>query len=210
MIRILVADDHPIVRKGIRQIVETEGDMVVAAEAADGHELIDSARAITHDLVLLDLSMPGATGLELVKQLKRERPKIPVVILTMHSESQFAVRALKAGAVAYLLKDSAAGELISAIRKVASGGRYLTPRLAEQLADYLGADTEKPPHEALSDREYQVLRMIAAGRSTREIAVELSLSVKTISTYRARIYEKMHLRSPAELAAYVVRNALSN
>jgi DNA-binding NarL/FixJ family response regulator len=209
-IRILVADDHPVVRDGIRQIVATAGDMLVVEEVDNGQVLLDQARTVEHDLVLLDLSMPDASGLDLLKQLKLERPKIPVVILTMYSESQFAVRALKAGAAAYLMKSSAAIELVDAVRKAVAGGRYITPSVAERLAGYLAADAEKPLHEKLSDREYQVLRMIAAGKATRRISTELKLSVKTIGTYRSRIFEKMKMKSPAELAAYVVRNKLSD
>jgi two-component system invasion response regulator UvrY len=209
MVRILIADDHPVVRDGIRQIVSAAGDMLVADEAANGRELLERARTVEHDLVLLDLSMPEISGMDLLKQLRLERPKIPVVILTVYSEDLFAIRALKAGAAAYLMKTSAATELVEAVRKVVAGGRYVTPGVAERLAGYLSADADKPPHEKLSDREYQVLRMIAAGKSTRAIAEELSLSVKTIATYRARIFEKMQLRSPAELATYVIRNRLS-
>jgi two-component system, NarL family, invasion response regulator UvrY len=210
VINILVADDQPIVRHGIRQIFGTADDIRVADEAANGRELLDRARTVEHDLVLLDLSMPEMSGLDVLKQLRRERPKIPIMILTMYSENQFAIRALKAGAAGYLTKDTAPTELLSAVRKVASGGRYLTPAVAERLAGYLTADADKPPHEKLSDREYQVLRMIAAGKSTRWISTDLALSVKTISTYRARIFEKMQMKSPAELAAYVVRNRLSD
>jgi len=210
MIRIIVADDHPVVRRGIGQIVAAAGDMRVADEAANGRELLDRARTVDHDLVLLDLSMPEMIGLDLLKQLKRERPKIPIVILTVSSENQFAIRALKAGAAGYLTKDTAATELVGALRKVATGGRYLSTSMAERLAGHLTADTDRPPHEKLSDREYQVLRMIAAGKSTRRISTELSLSVKTIGTYRARIFEKMQMKSPAELAAYAVRNRLSD
>ena len=210
VINILVADDHPIVRHGIREIFAAVDDMRVAEEAANGRELLDRARTVEHDLVLLDLSMPEMSGLDVIKQLKRERPKVPIMILTMYSENQFAIRALKAGAAGYLTKDTAPGELVTAVRKVVTGGRYLTPGVAERLAGYLTADADKPLHEKLSDREYQVLRMIAVGKSTRWISTELALSVKTISTYRARIFEKMQMKSPAELAAYVVRNRLSD
>jgi len=210
VINILVADDHPVVRHGIRQVFATADDMRVAEEAANGRELLDRARTVEHDLVLLDLSMPEMSGLDVLKQLRRERPKVPIMILTMYSENEFAIRALKAGAAGYLTKETAPAEIIGAVRKVISGGRYLTPGVAERLAGYLTADVEKPPHEKLSDREYQVLRMIAAGKSTRRISTELALSVKTISTYRARIFDKMHMKSPAELAAYVVRNRLSD
>jgi len=183
--------------------------MIIVDEAANGRELLERARAVDHDLVLLDLSMPETSGLDLLKEIRRERPKIPVVILTVYSENQFAIRALKAGAAGYLTKDSAPTELVGAVRKVVAGGRYLTPGVAERLAGYLAVDSDRPQHEALSDREYQVLRMIAAGKSTSQISAELALSVKTISTYRARIYEKMQMKSPAELATYVVRNGLS-
>lgn len=209
MIRILIADDHPVVRHGILQIVKSAGDMVVADEATTGAALLECARTVEHDVVVLDLSMPGMSGLDLIKQLKREQPRVPIIILTMYPEDQFAVRTLKAGAAGYLMKDAAAAELIGAIRKIVAGGRYLSATLAEKLAGYLSEDTETPLHERLSDREYQVFRMIATGKSTRQIATELSLSVKTIGTYRARIFEKMKMRSPAELAAYVVRNQLA-
>ena len=210
MIRILIADDHPVVRQGVRQIIASVGDMLVADEAANGRELLDRARTVGHDLVLLDLSMPATDGLDVLKQLKRERPKVPVLILTMSSEDQFAIRALKAGAAGYLMKESAPAELVSAIRRAVAGGRYLTARVAEKLADHLAGDAESPMHDALSDREYQVMRMIAAGKATRQIAAELALSVKTVSTYRARIFLKMQMKSPAELAAYVVRHRLSD
>ena len=210
MIRILIADDHPVVRRGIRQIVDAAGDMLIADEAIDGRDLLQRARSTPHDLVLLDLSMPSTDGLDVLKQLKRERPKVPVLILTMCPEEQMAIRALKAGAAGYLMKEGAPIELVGAIRKAVAGGRYLSARVAEQLADHLAGNVEGPLHDRLSDREYQVMRMIAAGKPTRNIAEELALSVKTVSTYRARIFEKMRMRSPAELAAYVVRNQLSD
>jgi two-component system invasion response regulator UvrY len=210
VIRILIADDHPVVRQGIRQIVGSTPDIVVADDVTDGRDVVSRTRRSVPDLVLLDLSMPGLDGLDVLKQLKRDRPKTPVLILTMHSENQFAVRALKAGASGYLTKDSAPTELVGAIRKVMAGGRYLSPWLAEKLADHLGPDSDRPSHEKLSDREYQILRLIASGKSTRDISTSLSLSVKTIGTYRSRIFEKMGLRTPAELAAYVVRNRLAD
>jgi len=210
VIRIVIADDHPVVRQGIRQIVGAAGDMQIADEATDGRELLQRARSTPHDLVLLDLSMPATDGLDVLKQLKRERPNVPVVILTMSPEEQFAIRALKAGAAGYLTKEGAPTELVAAIRKAVAGGRYLSAGVAEKLADHLVGNVEGPLHDGLSDREYQVMRMIAAGKPTRQIAEELALSVKTVSTYRARIFEKMRMRSPAELAAYVVRNQLSD
>jgi DNA-binding NarL/FixJ family response regulator len=210
VIRIVIADDHPVVRLGLRQIVGAAGDMLVADEATDGRELLQRARSTPHDLVLLDLSMPATDGLDVLKQLKRERPNVHVVILTMSPEDQFAIRALKAGAAGYLTKEGAAIELVGAIRKAMAGGRYLSARVAEKLADHLVGNVEGSLHDGLSDREYQVMRMIAAGKPTRHIAEELALSVKTVSTYRARIFEKMRMRSPAEVAAYVVRNQLSD
>ena len=208
MTRILIADDHPVVRHGIRQIVSTGGDMHVVDEASNRDELLERARRVQHDLVLLDLSMPDTSGLDLLKELKRERPTVPVVVLTMHSERQLAVRAMKAGAAGFLTKDSAAAELVTAVRRVVGGGRYISMSVAATLAWHLVGDGERLPHERLSDREYEVLLLIAAGRSTQSIAAGLALSVKTIGTYRARIFEKMQVKSPAELAAYVVRNRL--
>jgi DNA-binding NarL/FixJ family response regulator len=210
VIKILIADDRPVVRQGIRQIVASAGDMVVADEVTNGRTLVERGLTIDHDVVLLDLEMPGSDVLQIVKQLKQERPKIPLVILTMCSEGQLAIRALKAGAAGYLTRESAPAEVIGAIRKAVAGGRYLPPRVAEKLGDDLTTDAEARLHDALSDREYQVLRMIAAGKATRHIAEELALSVKTVSTYRTRIFDKMGMKSPAELAAYVVRNGLSD
>jgi DNA-binding NarL/FixJ family response regulator len=210
MIRILIADDHPVVRHGIRQIVAETSDIAVGAEAATGGEVLERLRDAPPDLVLLDLSLPDVDGIELLKQLRREYSRTPVLILTMHSEDQFAIRALRAGAAGYLTKESAPAELVGAIRRVMEGGRYLSPWIAEKLAAHLGPGSDKPAHENLSDREYQILRMIGAGQSTRQIAQTLSLSVKTISTYRGRVLEKLQLRNAAEIAAYVVRNRLAD
>ncbi|RPI50405.1 MAG: DNA-binding response regulator, partial [Chloroflexi bacterium] len=165
-------------------------------------------RAETWDVVVLDISMPDRSGLDILKQIRSERPKLPVLVLSMYSEDQYAIRVLKAGASGYLTKDSAADELVKAIRKVVSGGRYVSPLLAEKLAFEIGDDSSRLPHEALSDREFQVLRMIAAGKSVKEIAAELSLSVKTVSTYRARLLEKMNLGTNAELIHYAIQNNL--
>jgi len=211
MIRVFIADDHPVVRKGIRQIVADTGDIVVVGEAMNGREAIELVGGIVPcDLVLLDLSLPDRDGLDVLKQLRREHPSIRVLILTMHSEDQFAIRALKAGAAGYLTKDGAPAELIGAIRKIVAGGRHVTTRLAERLVAHLGPDAEQPAHERLSDREYQVLRMIAAGKSTRQISAELALSVKTVNTYRSRLLDKMNMKSAAELAAYAVRHRLAD
>lgn len=208
MIRILVADDHAIVREGLKQILADVSDMTVCDEAASGAETLEKIRKGEYDVVLLDISMPGRSGLEVLKDIKAEHPKQPVLILSMHAEEQYAVRALRAGASGYLTKASAPDELIGAIRKVSYGRKYVSASLAEKLAFALDIDTKKPPHETLSDREYQVMLMIASGKSVKEIAAELCLSVKTISTYRARVMEKMKLKKNAELTLYAVRNRL--
>ncbi|OPY84413.1 MAG: Response regulator UvrY [Syntrophus sp. PtaU1.Bin208] len=208
MIKILVADDHTIVREGLKQIVGEVDDMMVADEAGNGQEALAKIREGHYDVVLLDISMPGRSGLEILKDIRAERPKLPVLILSMHSEEQYAVRALRAGASGYLTKASAPDELIGAIRKVSRGRKYVTASLAEKLALELDADTQKPPHEMLSDREYQVMLMLAAGKSVTEIADELCLSVKTISTYRSRVLEKMNMKKNAELTLYAVQNHL--
>lgn len=208
MIKILVADDHTIVREGLKQIVGDVGDMTVADEAANGQEALQKIREGDYDVVLLDISMPGRSGLEVLKDIRAERPKLPVLILSMHSEEQYAVRALRAGASGYLTKASAPDELIGAIRKVSRGRKYVTASLAEKLALELDADVQKPPHEMLSDREYQVMLMLASGKTVKEIADELCLSVKTISTYRSRILEKMNMKKNAELTLYAIQNSL--
>lgn len=208
MIRILVADDHAIVRKGLKQIIAETSDMIVAGEASNGIEVLSKVRKNGFDLVLLDISMPGRSGLDILKELRSERPKLPILVLSMHPEEQYAVRVLKSGASGYLTKESAPDELISAIRKVSVGKKYVTPSLAEKLAFDLETDAERPLHELLSDREYQVLCLIASGRTVGEIAEKLALSVKTISTYRSRILEKMNLKNNAELTHYAIRNKL--
>jgi len=208
MIRVLIADDHVVVRQGLKQILGDTPELLVAGEAINGQEVLDKVRAEAWDVVVLDISMPDHSGLDILKQLKAEQPKLPVLVLSMHPEDRYAMRVLKAGASGYLAKDSAADELVKAIRKVVSGGRYVSPFLAEKMAFEIGADASKLPHEALSDREFQVLRLIADGKSVTEIAAELSLSVKTVSTYRARLLEKMNLGTNAELIHYAIRNHL--
>ena len=208
MIRALIADDHAVVRQGLKQILGDTPEMLVAGEATNGQEVLDKVRAEPWDVVVLDISMPDRSGLDILKQLRSERPKLPVLVLSMHSEDQYAMRVLKAGASGYLTKDSAPDELVKAIRKVVSGGRYVSSFLAEKLAFEIGTDSSRLPHETLSDREFQVLRLIAGGKSVTEIAGELCLSVKTVSTYRARMLEKMNLGTTAELIHYAMQNHL--
>ncbi|MBI5101736.1 MAG: response regulator transcription factor [Nitrospirae bacterium] len=208
MIRILITDDHRIVREGLKQILEETDDMCVTAEANNGQEVFARLSEQAVDLVLLDISMPGRNGLDVLKQLRDDYPKIPVLMLSMYSEEQYAIRALKAGASGYMTKDSAPDELIDAIRKINLGKKYVSPSLAEKMAFYLDDKTDRPLHEALSDREYQVLSMIASGRTVKEIGAELNLSVKTISTYRSRILEKMRMSSNAALTHYAINNGL--
>jgi two-component system invasion response regulator UvrY len=208
MLRILIADDHPIVRQGLGQLIAKTTDMVVANEASNGLEVINKARAIHCDVVLLDISMPGLNGLDIIRQLKKESPRLPILILSMHSEEQYAVRAFRAGASGYLTKQSAPDELLAAIRKVSMGGKYVSSSLAERLASDLEIGAEQLLHETLSNREYQVMLMIAAGKTVAEIAEELLLSVPTISTYRSRILQKMQMKNNVELANYVIQNQL--
>ncbi len=208
MLRILIADDHPVVRRGLSQIIGETSDMVVADEATSGHEVLGKIKASRCDVVLLDITMPGMNGLDVIKQLGKESPRLPVLVLSIHPEEQYAVRALKAGAAGYLTKDRAPDELLGAIRKVSAGGKYVSPSLAERLASTLEAGEEQSPHKTLSDREYQVMCMIATGKTVTKIAKELSLSVKTISTYRSRILEKMKVKNSAELTHYAIRNRL--
>jgi len=210
MIKILIADDHAIVREGLKQIVADTSDMIVTAEASDGHEVLALLSKNNYDVVVLDMAMPGLTGLDILKQIKRETPKLPVLILSVHPEEQYAVRSLKAGASGYLTKESAPDELITAIRKVSMGGKYIPSSLAEKLAFELEVDAEKPPHKTLSDREFQVMCMIAKGRTIKNIAEELFLSPKTVSTYRFRILEKMKMKSNEELTHYARNNHLVN
>jgi two-component system invasion response regulator UvrY len=208
MIKILIADDHAIVREGLKQIVADTSDMVVAGEAVDGREVLEQVRKEDWDLILLDISMPGRGGIDTLKELKIEKPKLPVLVLSMYPEEQYAVRALKAGASGYLTKESAPEELIEAIRKVSRGRRYISPALAENLAFHVGANSEKPLHETLSNREYQVMLMLASGKSVKEIANDLSLSVKTISTNRVRALRKMGMKNNAEITYYAIKHEL--
>jgi DNA-binding NarL/FixJ family response regulator len=208
VIRVLVADDHAIVRRGLKLILSEEFERVVVGEAQNGKELIEQIEKDDWEVVVLDITMPGRSGLDLLKEIKRLRPQLPVLILSMHSEDQFAVRAFKAGAAGYMTKENAPEELVKAIKKVLAGGKYVSATLAETLVSGLEVDTDKPAYESLSDREYQVLRMIASGKTVKEIADELSLSMKTISTYRTRILEKLRMRTNAELTYYALANKL--
>jgi DNA-binding NarL/FixJ family response regulator len=208
MIRILVADDHAIVRRGLRQIVADESDMQVVGEAQTTQEILDLARQEEWDVIVLNISMPGRGGFEALKALKQTHSKRPVLVLSMYPEDQFAVRAFRAGAAGYMTKESAPEELVQAIRKVVRGGKYVSPSLAEKLAAELGEDAERPPHEALSEREYHVLCLLASGKTVTQIAAEMSLSVKTISTYRVRLLEKMRMKTNAEVTRYAIEHRL--
>lgn len=208
-LRILVADDHPVVRGGLRQLLSEAPDVGDVGEAADPQQILDAARTGTWDVIVLDLGLPGRGGLDVLRILKDEQPGRPVLVLSMHAEDQYAIRALRAGAAGYLTKEAAADKLLEAIRKVAAGGRHVSPAVAEQLAGAIGGDaTGAPLHAALSDREFEVLRLIASGKTVGDIAGVLSLSVKTVSSYRARILDKMGLRNNAELMKYAMEHRL--
>jgi DNA-binding NarL/FixJ family response regulator len=209
MIRILLADDHKLVRDGLKQIVASGKDMAVAAEASSGDEVLELVRGQEFDLVLLDMSMPGLAGINLIKRLKLERAKLRILVLSMHGEQQYAARALKAGASGYLTKDSASEQLLGAIRKVAAGGVHISDAVAASLIADRG-DGSSPPHTLLSDREFEVFRMLAAGQGPGEIAEQLRLSIKTVSTHKARIFEKMQLNSTADLVRYALEQGLLN
>jgi two-component system, NarL family, invasion response regulator UvrY len=205
--RVLIADDHAVVRRGLKQILLDEFGALEVGEAADAHETLRLAHASDWDLVVLDISMPGRSGLEVLKELKQTRPRLPVLILTTHPEEQYAVRVLKAGAAGYMTKESAPEHLVEAVRRVTAGGRYITPTLADLLVTNLAA-ADRPPHEALSDREFQVLRLIASGKTVGQIADALSLSPNTVSTYRTRILEKTGMKTNAELTHYAIGKGL--
>lgn len=208
MIKILIADDHAIVREGLKQIVAEEKDMRVAGEAGDANEMFELLKKENFDIIILDISMPGRSGLEALKFLKKNYPHVPALILSMFSEEQYGLRALKAGAAGYLKKVSAPTELVSAIRKIVSGGKYINQSLAEKLAEEYDADRKESIHEKLSNREYQIMCLIASGKSAEEIANDLSISINTVYSYRNRILEKMHLKSNVELTQYALQNKL--
>jgi two-component system invasion response regulator UvrY len=208
MYRILIADDHPIVRRGLRQILEETRFVISVDEASNGREAIELVKKGKFDIVLLDISMPGMNGLEVLEELKKLKPSMPVLMLSIYPEEDYAVRALKAGASGYLTKKSAPDELVIAIKKLYRGERYISPSLADYLASHLTDDKDKPLHKNLSNREFQVMRMIASGKTLKEIAGEINLSPKTISTFRTRILQKMRLKSNAELIQYAIKNRL--
>jgi two-component system, NarL family, invasion response regulator UvrY len=208
MIRVLIADDHTVVRQGLKQILSDDPQLSVVGEAADGNEVLTALETLSVDALVLDITMPGRNGLDVLKEVKRKRPGLPVLVLSMHPEDQFAIRILRAGAAGYITKESAPEELVGALRKVCSGGKYVSPQLAEKLAVFIGDETTRPPHEKLSDREFEVLRMLALGKTVTEVAEELLLSVKTVSTYRSRVLEKMKMTSNADLTRYALQNEL--
>jgi two-component system, NarL family, invasion response regulator UvrY len=208
VIKVLVADDHAIVRRGLRQILAETADIIVGGEAATGDEVLRLVRDQRWSLVILDISLPRGNGLELLTTIRREKPETPVLILTVHPEEQYAVRCIKAGAAGFLNKESAPEQLIEAVRKIASGGRYVTAELAETLASVLAGESPGAPHERLSDREFEIFKMLGSGKTVSQIAQQLALSVKTVSTHRARILKKMSLQTNAELTHYAMRNHL--
>jgi DNA-binding NarL/FixJ family response regulator len=208
MIRIVVADDHTIVREGLKQVLSSAPDLSVVGEARDGNEVMQRVRELDFDVLVLDLSMPGRSGPELIKQVRAEKPRLRVLVLSMHQEPQYAMRAIKSGASGYLTKESASAELVSAVRKVAGGGASISAEVAEQLA--LGAmpDSQGPLHASLSDREFQVFRLLVAGQTVSHIADQLNLSVKTVSTHKARIMQKMNMHNHTELIRYAIGHGL--
>ncbi len=208
MIRVLLADDHRIVRAGLKELLSETGDIAVAGEANDGTEALARIREDEYDVAVLDMSMPGRSGIELIRQVKQEKPRLPILVLSMHSEEQYAVRALKAGASGYLTKESAADQLVTAIRRIAAGGAFVTPETAQRLALDLNGAAATAPHTLLSDREFQVFRFIAGGKTVSDIAKQLSLSVKTISTHKTRIMRKMGLANQTELIRYAIEHRL--
>ncbi len=208
MTNILIADDHALIREGLKKILKGQPDFAIAGEARNALELFECLDELPVDLVLLDISMPGESGLDALKDVKQKHPRLPVLILSVHPEHRFAVRALRAGAAGYITKDSAVEELVQAIRKIITGGKYVSSSLAEQLVEELETGGDKPLHETLSDREFQVMRMIAAGKTRNEIAQELSISLSTVNTYRNRILEKMRMQTNTELTRYAIEHGL--
>lgn len=209
MIRVLIADDHTLMREGLKQILQGSGDMIVAGEAADGLQVMAQLRSAEWDILLLDMSMPGRSGVELIKQVKSEKPRLPILVLSMHKEDEYAVRTIRAGAAGYLCKDSASQLLLDAIRKVTAGGHFISPEVASDLAYGLIMKDDRPPHTLLSDREFQIFRMITLGGGITEMAQKLNLSVKTVSTHKTRIMQKMNMPNAAELIRYALKHGLT-
>lgn len=210
MIRVVIADDHTILREGLKQLLQAADDLSVVGEAADGHDVLREVRSREFDVLLLDISMPGKSGMELIKQVKAERPKLRILVLSMHEEHQYAVRAIRAGASGYLTKESASTLLVTAIRKVAGGGAFISAEVAEQLALSAMPHAEGAPHASLSDREYQVFRLLVAGAAVTQIAMQLNLSTKTVSTHKARLMDKLSIDNPADLVRYADKHGLSD
>ncbi|KVD95480.1 LuxR family transcriptional regulator [Burkholderia stagnalis] len=208
MIKVLIADDHTLVRDGLRHILQNASDFEIAGEARDSASTMALVRGTNADVLVLDLSMPGRNGVELIKQIKDEKPSLHILVLTMHAEQQYAVRAFRAGAAGYMTKESASAELVAALTKIAAGGVYVSLAMAEQFAQSLNEPTDMLPHQRLSDREFDVFRRVASGQSISEIAEELCVSVKTVSTYKARILEKMQMSNEAALVRYAMRHKL--
>lgn len=208
MIRVLVADDHAIVRRGVLQILEEAPDIIPIGEASTGEEVLQAVQGTEYDVIVLDIALPDHSGLEILKQLQTLKPRLQILMLSIYPEKQYAIRAIKAGAAGYLTKESTPEELVEAIRQASQGGKYITRSLAQSLANEVGGQAEKEPHEALSDREYQVMCSLASGKGVTEIAAALSLSVKTVSTYRSRILEKLELTSTAEIIRYALERGL--
>ncbi|AOK56382.1 LuxR family transcriptional regulator [Burkholderia stagnalis] len=208
MIKVLIADDHALVRDGLRHILQNASDFEIAGEARDSASTMALVRGTNADVLVLDLSMPGRNGVELIKQIKDEKPSLHILVLTMHAEQQYAVRAFRAGAAGYMTKESASAELVAALTKIAAGGVYVSLAMAEQFAQSLNEPTDMLPHQRLSDREFDVFRRVASGQSISEIAEELCVSVKTVSTYKARILEKMQMSNEAALVRYAMRHKL--
>lgn len=208
MIKLLIVEDHAIVRDGLKQIFADTADIEVQGEAANGQEALQQVRQEDWDIVLLDMSIPGKSGIELIKQLRLEKPRLRILVLTMHEEQQYVARAFKAGVSGYLTKDSASAQLVSAVRKIAGGGTYISPQLAENMALFLVADITTLPHTLLSDREYQIFELLVSGKSLTDIAEQLCISIKTVSTHKSRLLEKMQMTTQTELIRYALEHRL--